>query len=202
MTTIDLSEAAAPKSDQLNADDLISGPITIEITKVNRRDSGEQRISINYAGDNGKPWKPCKGMIRIMIEAWGKDGAKYPGRKLTLFRNPSVKWSGQEVGGIQISHMSHIEKNLTTVITESKTKRSKYVVARLETEDKQAPVSEPVVAKPPGDITQARKALSQCTPETVDYTSAELRKSKWTADEGKEIAGLIEAIKKPKVSEL
>lgn len=56
--------------------------------------------------------------------------------------------------------------------------------------------------KPPGDITQARKALSQCTPETVDYTSAELRKSKWTAEEGKEIAGLIEAIKKPKVSEL
>ena len=51
----DMAPTIIPKSDQTNADDLISGPITIKITGVDIRGGQEQPISIHYEGDNGKP---------------------------------------------------------------------------------------------------------------------------------------------------
>ena len=60
-------ESIAPKSNQLNADDLIGGrSITIKITKVSGV-AGEQPICINYEGDNGKPYYPCKSMRRVLV---------------------------------------------------------------------------------------------------------------------------------------
>jgi len=49
----DMASVIIPKSDQINADDLIAGPITITITGVSIRPGQEQPISISFEGDNG-----------------------------------------------------------------------------------------------------------------------------------------------------
>lgn len=134
---IDMSDVIKAKSDQLNADDLIGGGITVKINKVSLV-GGDQPCVIHYEGDNGKPWKPSKGMRRVLVAMWGKDANKYIGRSLTLYRNPDVKWAGEAVGGIQISHMSDIDSEKKTIITLSRSKKEPYKVQPLIIE--QAPM--------------------------------------------------------------
>lgn len=128
----DMSAAIIPKSDQLNSDDLIAGPITITITDVTIRGGQEQPVSIHFEGDNGKPYKSCKSMNRVLVTAWGADAKQYVGRSMTLYRDPTVKWAGMEVGGIRISHMSHIEGSMTMALTATKGSRKPFTVRPLE----------------------------------------------------------------------
>ena len=124
----DMSVVIVPKSDQLNSDDLIAGPLTITITGVSIRPGGEQPVAISFKGDNDKPWKPCKSMSRVLVAAWGADAKKYAGRSLTLYRDPSVKWAGLEVGGIRISHLSDIERPITMALTATRGSRKAFTV--------------------------------------------------------------------------
>ncbi len=131
----DMSQVIIPKSDQLNSDDLIAGPRTIKITSVDIRPGTEQPVSIFYEGDNGKPWKSCKSMARVLVTAWGPDAKAYVGRSVTLYRDPTIKWGGMEVGGIRISHMSHLDGPLTLALTMTKGSRKPFVVRPLKVED-------------------------------------------------------------------
>lgn len=127
----DMSAVIVPKSDQMNSDDLIPGPRTITITRVDIRPGAEQPVSIFFEGDNGKPWKPCKSMARVLVYAWGPDAKAYEGRSVTLYRDPSVKWGGIQVGGIRISHMSNIDRDMVIALTETKGKRAPFQVRAL-----------------------------------------------------------------------
>ena len=131
---IDMSQTIQAKSDQLNADDLHGVTINAKITNVSRVD-GDQPIAINYEGDNNKPYKPCKSMRRIMVQAWGADGSKYVGQTMTLYRDENVKWAGQAVGGIRISHMTGINKKMVVVLAESQKNRKPYTVLPLIVEE-------------------------------------------------------------------
>lgn len=128
----DMTPVIAAKSDQLNADDLLSGPITIRIRGVEVRDTKDQPVSVYYDGDDGKPFKPCKSMARVMVAAWGADSKAYAGRSMTLFREPTVKWGGIEVGGIRIKAMSHIAEPLLLAITMTKGNKKPYRVEPLQ----------------------------------------------------------------------
>jgi len=130
---IDVSQTIEPKSDQLNADDLIAGTKTIQITAVKER-SGDQPIAIHYEGDSGKPYLPCKSMRRLLVKVWGKNGEKYVGRSMTLYCDPEVTWGGSEVGGIRVSHMSDITEDFRMMLTKSRGKRAPYLVKPLITE--------------------------------------------------------------------
>jgi len=131
----DLSLTVAPKSDQLNADDLIAGPRVITITKVNaNQSSAEQPIAIYFEGDNGKPYLPCKSMRRVLIHVWGKDGNKFAGRSMTLYRDAKVVFGGLAVGGIRISHMSHMTEDMTMALTATRASRKPYTVKPLQVE--------------------------------------------------------------------
>lgn len=136
----DMGAVIIPKSDQLNADDLIVGPMTVKITAVTIRGGQEQPIAISFEGDNGKPYKACKSMCRVLVTAWGPDSSAYTGRSMTLFREPTVKWGGMEVGGIRISHLSDIEKPITLALTMTKANRRPFTVQPLES------VADPIVA--------------------------------------------------------
>jgi len=126
---MDLSKTIEPKSDQMNAEDFIGkGSKTIKVTKVSGNDDSQQPVSINYEGDNGKPYKPCKTCRRILVSVWGADGAKYIGRSMTLYREPGVKFGGIEVGGIRISHMSDIDQPVTMVLSVSKANKKPFIV--------------------------------------------------------------------------
>lgn len=126
-----LRDTVIPKSDQINADDLIGGAtLTITVSAVRRGDS-DQPIAINFDGDNGKPYKPGKSMRRVLIHAWSDDGRAWVGKSMTLYCDPDVKFGGVKVGGIRISHMSDIPRTLDIALTTTRGKRSPYTVKPL-----------------------------------------------------------------------
>ncbi|MEL7299340.1 MAG: hypothetical protein AAFM92_03060 [Pseudomonadota bacterium] len=126
----DISAYLVAKSDQLNALDLVGKSMTIHITEV-RVPGGEQPVHVYFQGDQGKPWKPNKGMKRVLSLGWGRETDNWVGKQCTLFCEPTVKWGGKEVGGIQVSHMSDIPGPLQTVLALSKSSRKPYVVQPL-----------------------------------------------------------------------
>lgn len=130
----DLGKTIQPKSDQLNADDLITGPRIIKITKVSLTTIAEQPVALSFEGDHGKPYLPCKSMRRVLVTVWGQDGAAFVGRSLRLYRDDKVTFGAVSVGGIRISHMSHIDKDHTMALTASKTQRKPFTVKPLEGE--------------------------------------------------------------------
>lgn len=138
-------EALAPRSDQLNADDLIAGPRVIKITGARIvRDGRDTKIVINFEGDNGKPWKPCKTMGRAMVMVWGiTEPEQLVGKSLRLYRDPEVRFGDQgAVGGIRISHMSHISGKKAVKLTVSQGKKGNYEFSPLVTEVKPEPIDQ------------------------------------------------------------
>lgn len=126
----DLTRIAEPKSDQLNADDLIGGAITVNITNVRLAGTTEQPLIIDIDGGY-KPYKPCKSMSRMLIFCWGKDGRAWIGRSMTLYNDPDVTWAGVKVGGIRISHLSNLDKPMGVALTVTRGKRKPYTVEPL-----------------------------------------------------------------------
>jgi hypothetical protein len=127
---MDLTESIVPKSDQLNSDDLIAHPVTVTITEV-RAGNAEQPVEVHLAEFPGRPYKPSKSMRRVMVQAWGAEASAYTGRRLTLFRNPEIKFGGATVGGIEIAAMSHLPKRLTVSLMVTRGKRKPFTVEPL-----------------------------------------------------------------------
>lgn len=125
---MDLSKTIIPKSDQLNADDLIAGAKTIKIRDIKGGSDDAQPVSIYFYGDNNKPFKPCKSMRRVLVQLWGANGLQYIGRRITLYRDDTVKWAGVEIGGIRISHASHIPEATRVLVTTAKNKRNPITI--------------------------------------------------------------------------
>jgi len=176
MNDVDMSRTIAPKSDQLNADDLIAGPITIIVREVSGSSEPQQPVNVHYEGDNGKPYKPCKSMRRIMVRAWGDQAREYVGRSMTLYNDPSVKFGGMAVGGIRISHMSHIDTDMTVALTTSKAQRKPYTVKCLQ-------VQKAPDVDPSAEIEALNMARTAATSGTHFFT-------KWyNSDEGKGVRG-------------
>lgn len=132
----DMSAVIVPKSDQINAEDFIAGPATFTIEEVAITPGTEQPVSIKLVGEK-RVWRPCKSMSRVLVGGWGPDAKAYVGRSVTLYRDPKVKWGGLEVGGIRISHMSHIERDMVMSLTATKGKRAPHQVKVLQDAPKQ-----------------------------------------------------------------
>lgn len=132
MTTesFDMTSTLVPKSDQLNAEDMLTGPRTVEIEKVTAG-TAEQPVNIHLVGFPGRPFKPSKTVRRILVAAWGPEAANYIGRRMTLYRDPTVRFGGQDVGGIRVSHLSHIDKPLMISLTETRGKRKPHRIEPL-----------------------------------------------------------------------
>lgn len=131
----DLRSTIVPKSDQLNADDLLGGrTLTIKVTKVSLA-AGDQPVVIHYEGDNGHPYKPGKSMRRVLVNVWGPDGNAFIGRSMTLYCDEKVQFGGLAVGGIRISHMSHIEAPVTMALTATRGSKKAFTVKPLTVQD-------------------------------------------------------------------
>jgi hypothetical protein len=129
----DMSGVIVPKSDQINADTLLAGPMTVTVREVQIRGGQEQPVNI-LLHETDLAYRPCKSMSRVLVSAWGPDANAYKGRSLTLYRDPDVKWGGLAVGGIRISHMSHIDGKLQLQLTATKGQRKPHVVFPLVVE--------------------------------------------------------------------
>ncbi len=173
----DLTKTIEPKSDQLNADDLLTGPRTVTITDV-RGSDGDQPVSVHFEGDNGKPYKPCKSMRRVMVRVWGTDGKAFAGKSMTLYCDPKVKWGGIEVGGIRISHVSGIERPVEMMLTASKAKRHPYTVEPL------------VVVVPLRESPGAIEAAMEIA-KGAAAGGTEAFKTWWNSEEGKGMRAMV-----------
>lgn len=126
-----VAQAMKAKSDQLNFIDIGETEIiiTVESAIVNNTD---QPVSVFYAGCNNRPYKPSKGMLRILAGAWGDDTDGWIGKSIKLFGDGSVMWAGKEVGGLRIVALSHIDKKgYTAFIQKNKATRTKQTIPLL-----------------------------------------------------------------------
>ena len=132
---MDISNAILAKSDQLNSTDLASGPRTVVITDV-KEGSDDQPVNV-YTDifGRGRPFKPSKTVLRQLGKAWGRDTSAWVGKSATLFRDPTVKWAGEAIGGIRIFALSHIDKAMSDMLPTSKGKFAKYTIAVLAATD-------------------------------------------------------------------
>lgn len=150
----DVTRAIQPKSDQLNADSLITGPRTIRIRDVTVNADAEQPIWISFDGDDGKPWKPCKTAARCLASIWGANAAQWVGMHCTIYNDPTVTWAGAAVGGIRISHMEGLDKPRQLQLTKTRGKKGAVTIQPLVMDN----------APPQPDVTaiqeEARKAAA------------------------------------------
>jgi hypothetical protein len=123
---MDLTASIEARSDQINADDLISGPATYTVREV-IKGKAEQPFDFLLV-ETDRAYRPSKTMRRVIVNAWGAEASNYAGRVLTLYREPSIQFGGKAVGGIRISHMSHIDKPLEVMAQVTRGKREKFTV--------------------------------------------------------------------------
>jgi hypothetical protein len=141
---MDMSESIIPKSDQLNAEDMISGPQTYTIREV-RKGTAEQPFDFMLM-ETDRAYRPSKTMRRLIVAAWGPDANLYVGRRLTLYREPSIQFGGKAVGGLRVSHMSHITKRIEEKFQTTRGKRETFTVNPLppsQNDPTDAPAQDP-----------------------------------------------------------
>ena len=116
---MDITNALAPKSDQLDASDLIGSPPRIfTITDVRENGSelaDQQPVNINLE-EFPRVWRPSKGMLRVMADNWGKEVSAWVGRKVELYGDPEVYFGKEKRGGTRISRLSHITEGKKTLV--------------------------------------------------------------------------------------
>lgn len=105
--TYDVSETLAPKSDQLDAVDLLDGPRIFTVQETSVRLGDDQPVSIRLV-EFPRVWRPSKNMRRILAFAWGRDSRAWAGKQMELFCDPAVKFGGDAVGGTRIKSLSDI----------------------------------------------------------------------------------------------
>lgn len=124
----DVSQALEANSDQLNATDIMGVEPVIRVREVKVTKS-DQPVAVYFDGDNNRPWKPSKGMLRVLAAGWGRDSAAWIGKLVQIYHEPTVKYAGKEVGGIRIRGMSHIDKRgLNCTLTLNRQQRVPYPV--------------------------------------------------------------------------
>jgi hypothetical protein len=165
----DMSSVIIPKSDQINYEDLITGPITITITGVVVKPGADQPVSVSFEG-SGKVYRPCKSMSKVMVKVWGPDSKAFVGHSMTLYGDPKVKWGGMEVGGIRISHMTGLSSPMALALAETKTKRiihqvQPLKVAKPEPPKTQEPAPTIETAKTKGQFIAALTAALRDAPD-------------------------------------
>lgn len=129
---MDLSETLAPNSEQVNAEDLLAGPIIVTITGVERGNK-EQPVFVHLAEFPNRTYRPGKTMRRLMVAVWGPDSKTYVGRSMQIYCDPTIKFGPQTVGGIRISHMSGIDGPREANLTVSRGERAPFIVQPLTT---------------------------------------------------------------------
>lgn len=123
---MDISDTLAPKSDQLDAVDLLGGPQTFTITDVAKGNS-EQPVNVHLA-EFPRVWRPGKSMRRVLAACWGTDASQWIGRRVTLYCDETVTFGNDVTGGTRISHLSHIEGRKKIPLLVKRGKSATFIV--------------------------------------------------------------------------
>lgn len=105
---MNISKLRQSNSAQINADDIVSAPIDVTITAA-EEGTNEQPLFLHVAELPDKTYRPSLTMIKLIGANWGDETDDWLHKRLRLFRNPKIRFGREEVGGIEVSHMSHID---------------------------------------------------------------------------------------------
>lgn len=146
---------AEPRSDQWNTDDFVGGSRTFTIAGV-KPGKAEQKYDIDLAEGEGRVWRPPPTVVRLLIAAWGDESDVWIGRRVTLKLDESVRFGPDAVGGIRISHLSHITKQLKVASTVKRGKKTPVIIDPLP----DAPTPTPDVSKVPAAVNAINNAAT------------------------------------------
>jgi hypothetical protein len=136
MEEMNIREFVKIKSDRLNYEDFIMGPQDFKIVRLGKKtDQGRVRLLMFFEGREDTPYWATLGMVKCLSnpDGWGlSEFSDWIGRRIRLFGEPTVVYAGKEHGGIQISHVSHVETEFTTKITLRRGLRVDYTIFALE----------------------------------------------------------------------
>jgi hypothetical protein len=153
---MDISDTLAPKSDQLDAVDLLGGPMTFTISEVSKGNA-EQPVNVHLA-EFPRVWRPGKSMRRVLASCWGTDASQWVGRRVTLYCDERVTFGNDVVGGTRISHLSHIDKAKSVPLLVKRGKSATFKVEPLVE-------SKPTKAAAPKVDTETERALADLRAE-------------------------------------
>ena len=163
---MDISESLAANSSQQNYDEYLAGPKTVTVAEV-RQGTAEQPVEVHLVEHPGKPFKPAKSVRRVLAAAWGTDASQWTGRRLTIYGDPSVRYGGKEVGGLRVSHVSHIDKPITVALTVTRGKRAPFTVQPLPDAPPIPPIPEDVQSLAQYQDYYRHRAQNGATPEEL-----------------------------------
>jgi hypothetical protein len=147
--TFDIADALAPKSDQLDAADLIGSPPQIfTITGVREgapRAKGEPKTVDIQLAEFPRVWRPSKGMLRVLADNWTKNVGSWVGKRVELYGDPDVYFGKERTGGTRISRLSHIDGPRTTRINPRGGKDATWTVKPLP-DAPETPAEDPRIA--------------------------------------------------------
>ena len=135
---IDVSHTVKTKSDQLNADDLIAGDLMIQVEGVNVINDPQQPVQIYYYGCEGKPFKPCLTVRKILVALWGKDASVWANRWMNLYVDPTVSFGKQKnIGGIRVNAVSHIDSAASLTLAVRRGAKQEFRIQPIKLEGNQ-----------------------------------------------------------------
>lgn len=160
--TFDISDTLAPKSDQLDAVDLLGSPPRVfTITNVTKGNA-EQPVQIHLA-EFPRPWRPGKTMRRVLAACWTNDASTWVGKRVELFCDEMVVFGGEPVGGVRFKRLSHIDGPKTVPVIVKKGRGGNYKVEPLP--DLPAPAPQVDVSEAT-DVDALRAAWQTADPDT------------------------------------
>lgn len=170
---MDISAALVARSDQLNASDLTGAPIVATIQNVRPGDRNKP-VVVDLVGMDGRPWKPSKGMLRVVAHAWGTESDHWIGRLVKLVNNPEVIYAGEKVGGVEVVAMSHINEPFTIPVRISQKKVKQHHVDVLA-----EPATEPWRAQWQAIANALTEAGYTGDPQTMLATAGQVIGASW-----------------------
>ena len=165
---MDITDSLAANSAQQNYDEYLAGPKTVTVAEVTQG-TAEQPVNVELVEFPGKPFKPAKSVRRVLAAAWGTDASQWTGRRLTIYGDPSVRYGGKEVGGLRVSHVSHIDKPITVALTVTRGKRAPFTVQPLPDAPPVPPIPDDVQTLAQYQDYYRHRAQNGATPEELAF---------------------------------
>ena len=163
---MDITDALAPKSDQLDAVELVA-PRTFTIdhgSKLGRRDDDGQAVVEVKLVDFPRVWRPSKGMLDAIVQVWGTNAKEWAGHQVTLYNDTDVTFGKDKVGGVRISAMSGIDKP-TTVQIRGRGRGARKLPWRIEPIAAQQPAPTPADVAACTDLDALRDMYARSSPD-------------------------------------
>ena len=117
-------------TDQLNFEDFLGGVTRVVTIAGVTKGRKEAQYDIAIEGDD-RYWRPPPTVLKQLVGAWGDEAEQWTGRQALLYGDPDVMMAGQKVGGIRVSHVSHIDGPVTESLSVTRGKRKPHTLPPL-----------------------------------------------------------------------